>query len=97
MCVWIWRKASIFCCLSTVKNFNSLFTGINEMAVKYDMPILYSCHPRSRKHLEASGFMPDNLTIRQDPLGFQDDDSLQMNVFSVSSDFEMLSEKSSFC
>ena len=78
------------------KNFLSLFTAINKMAEKYDMPILYSCHPRSRKRLEASGFQLDPRVIRQEPLGFHDYNCLQMNAFAVVSDSGTLPEESSF-
>lgn len=82
--------------IDTEKNFNSLFTGINVMAEKYDMPILYSCHPRSRNRLEKSGFKLDNRVIRQEPLGFHDYNCLQMNAFCVVSDSGTLPEESSF-
>ena len=82
--------------IDTGKNFTSLFTAINEMAEKYDMPILYSCHPRSRKRLEASGFQLDRRVIRQEPLGFHDYNCLQMNAFAVVSDSGTLPEESSF-
>ena len=82
--------------IDTEKNFNSLFTAINAMAEKYDMPILYSCHPRSRKRLEASGFRLDKRVIRQEPLGFHDYNCLQMNAFAVVSDSGTLPEESSF-
>lgn len=78
------------------KNFLSLFTAINQMAVKYDMPILYSCHPRSRKRLEQSGFPLDSRVIRHEPLGFQDYNHLQINAFAVVSDSGTLPEESSF-
>lgn len=78
------------------KNFLSLFTAINEMAKRYDMPILYSCHPRSRKRLEASGFKLDKRVIAHEPLGFHDYNCLQMNAFSVVSDSGTLPEESSF-
>ena len=78
------------------KNFISLFTAINKMAEKYDMPILYSCHPRSRNRLEASGFQLDPRVIRQEPLGFHDYNCLQMNAFAVVSDSGTLPEESSF-
>ena len=78
------------------RNFTSLFTAINKMAEKYDMPILYSCHPRSRKHLEASGFQLDRRVIRHEPLGFHDYNSLQMHAFAVVSDSGTLPEESSF-
>lgn len=78
------------------ENFISLFTAINGMAEKYDMPILYSCHPRSRKRLEASGFPLDRRVIRHEPLGFHDYNSLQMHAFAVVSDSGTLPEESSF-
>ena len=82
--------------IDTEKNFLSLFTAINKIAEKYDMPILYSCHPRSRKRLEASGFELDKRVIRQEPLGFNDYNCLQMNAFAVVSDSGTLPEESSF-
>ena len=82
--------------IDTEKNFTSLFTAINEMAAKYDMPILYSCHPRSRKRLEASGFQLDSRVIQHEPLGFHDYNCLQMNAFAVVSDSGTLPEESSF-
>lgn len=82
--------------IDTEKNFTSLFTAINKMAEKYDMPILYSCHPRSKKRLEASGFVLDERVIRQEPLGFHDYNCLQMNAFAVVSDSGTLPEESSF-
>lgn len=82
--------------IDTEKNFVSLFTAINKMAEKYDMPILYSCHPRSRKRLEASRFQLDSRVIRQEPLGFHDYNCLQMNAFAVVSDSGTLPEESSF-
>ena len=82
--------------IDTEKNFLSLFTAINKMAQKYDMPILYSCHPRSRNRLDASGFQLDPRVIRQDPLGFHDYNCLQMNAFAVVSDSGTLPEESSF-
>ena len=82
--------------IDTEKNFVSLFTAINKMAQKYDMPILYSCHPRSRNRLEASGFQLDPRVIRQEPLGFHDYNCLQMNAFAVVSDSGTLPEESSF-
>ena len=82
--------------IDTEKNFTSLFTAINEMAEKYDMPILYSCHPRSRKRLEASGFKLDSRVIQHEPLGFHDYNCLQMNAFAVVSDSGTLPEESSF-
>ena len=78
------------------KNFISLFTAINQMAEKYDMPILYSCHPRSRKRLESSGFKLDSRVIRHEPLGFHDYNCLQMNSVCVVSDSGTLPEESSF-
>ena len=82
--------------IDTEKNFLSLFTAINKLAEKYDMPILYSCHPRSRKRLEASGFVLDKRVIRNEPLGFHDYNNLQMNAFCVVSDSGTLPEESSF-
>ena len=82
--------------IDTEKNFNSLFTAINKMAEKYDMPILYSCHPRSRNRLDASGFLLDKRVIRQEPMGFHDYNCLQMNAFAVVSDSGTLPEESSF-
>ena len=82
--------------IDTEKNFISLFTAINKMAEKYDMPILYSCHPRSRNRLETSGFQLDSRVIRQEPLGFHDYNCLQMNAFAVVSDSGTLPEESSF-
>ena len=82
--------------IDTEKNFTSLFTAINKMAEKYDMPILYSCHPRSRKRLEASGFVLDPRVIQHEPLGFHDYNCLQMNAFAVVSDSGTLPEESSF-
>lgn len=82
--------------IDTEKNFISLFTAINKMAEKYDMPILYSCHPRSRNRLEASGFQLDPRVIRQEPLGFHDYNCLQMNAFAVVSDSGTLPEESSY-
>ncbi|MBQ7660607.1 MAG: UDP-N-acetylglucosamine 2-epimerase (non-hydrolyzing) [Clostridia bacterium] len=82
--------------IDTEKNFTSLFSAINKMAEKYDMPILYSCHPRSRKRLEASGFQLDKRVIRHEPLGFHDYNCLQMNAFCVVSDSGTLPEESSF-
>jgi len=82
--------------IDTEKNFTSLFTAINQMAEKYDMPILYSCHPRSRKRLEQSGFKLDRRVIRHEPLGFHDYNCLQMNAFCVVSDSGTLPEESSF-
>lgn len=82
--------------IDTEKNFTSLFTAINQMAEKYDLPILYSCHPRSRKRLEESGFVLDPRVIRHEPLGFHDYNCLQMNAFCVVSDSGTLPEESSF-
>ncbi len=82
--------------IDTEKNFLSLFNAINKMAQKYDMPILYSCHPRSRKRLEASGFKLDPRVIQHEPLGFHDYNCLQMNAFCVVSDSGTLPEESSF-
>ena len=82
--------------IDTEKNFTSLFTAINQMAEKYDMPILYSCHPRSKKRLEASGFKLDSRVIQHEPLGFHDYNCLQMNAFAVVSDSGTLPEESSF-
>lgn len=82
--------------IDTERNFISLFTAINKMAEKYDMPILYSCHPRSRKRLEASGFELDPRVIQHEPLGFHDYNCLQMNAFAVVSDSGTLPEESSF-
>ena len=82
--------------IDTEKNFTSLFTAINRMAEKYDMPILYSCHPRSRKRLEESGFVLDERVIQHEPLGFHDYNCLQMNAFAVVSDSGTLPEESSF-
>ncbi len=82
--------------IDTEKNFLSLFTAINAMAEKYDMPILYSCHPRSRNRLDASGFVLDKRVMRQEPLGFHDYNCLQMNAFAVVSDSGTLPEESSF-
>ena len=82
--------------IDTEKNFLSLFTSINKMAEKYDMPILYSCHPRSKKRLEQSGFKLDKRVIQHEPLGFHDYNCLQMNAFCVVSDSGTLPEESSF-
>ena len=82
--------------IDTEKNFTSLFTAINQMAERYDMPILYSCHPRSRKRLEVSGFKLDRRVIQHEPLGFHDYNCLQMNAFAVVSDSGTLPEESSF-
>lgn len=82
--------------IDTEKNFNLLFNAINKMAKTYDMPILYSCHPRSRKRLEQSGFKLDPRVIQHEPLGFHDYNCLQMNAFAVVSDSGTLPEESSF-
>ena len=82
--------------IDTEKNFLSLFNAINAMAAKYDMPVLYSCHPRSRNRLTQSGFKLDPRVIQHDPLGFHDYNSLQMNAFAVVSDSGTLPEESSF-
>ena len=82
--------------IDTEENFTSLFTAINEMAKKYDMPILYSCHPRSKKRLEASGFRLDPRVRCHEPLGFHDYNCLQLNAFAVVSDSGTLPEESSF-
>ena len=82
--------------IDTEKNFLSLFGAINKIAEKYDMPILYSCHPRSKKRLEESGFCLDKRVIRHEPLGFHDYNNLQMNAFAVISDSGTLPEESSF-
>jgi len=82
--------------IDTEKNFTSLFTAINKMAEVYDMPILYSCHPRSRNRLQASGFELDKRVIQHEPLGFHDYNCLQMNAFAVVSDSGTLPEESSF-
>lgn len=82
--------------IDTEKNFTSLFTAINTMAEKYNMPILYSCHPRSRKRLESSGFELDRRVIAHEPLGFHDYNCLQMNAYAVVSDSGTLPEESSF-
>ena len=82
--------------IDTEKNFLSLFNAINKMAAKYDLPILYSCHPRSRKRLELSGFQLDKRVIQHEPLGFHDYNFLQMNAFAVVSDSGTLPEESSF-
>ena len=82
--------------IDTEKNFLSLFNAINKMAKKYDMPILYSCHPRSKKRLEQSGFELDSRVIQHEPLGFHDYNCLQMNAFAVVSDSGTLPEESSF-
>lgn len=82
--------------IDTEKNFLSLFRAVNAMAEKYDMPILYSCHPRSKKRLEATGFILDSRVIQHEPLGFHDYNCLQMNAFAVVSDSGTLPEESSF-
>ena len=82
--------------IDTEENFNSLFNAINKIAEKYDMPILYSCHPRSKKRLETSGFKLDSRVIQHEPLGFHDYNNLQMNAFVVVSDSGTLPEESSF-
>ena len=82
--------------IDTEKNFRSLFTAINRLAEKYEMPILYSCHPRSKKRLEESGFKLDSRVIQHEPLGFHDYNCLQMNAFAVVSDSGTLPEESSF-
>ena len=82
--------------IDTEKNFLSLFNAINKMAEKYDMPILYSCHPRSRKRLDATGYKLDERVIQHEPLGFHDYNCLQMNAFAVVSDSGTLPEESSF-
>ena len=82
--------------IDTEKNFRSLFTAVNAMAEKYDLPILYSCHPRSKKRLEASGFELDRRVVRHEPLGFHDYNCLQMNAFAVVSDSGTLPEEASF-
>ena len=82
--------------IDTERNFTSLFNAINALAAKYDMPILYSCHPRSRKRLETSGFKLDARVIRHEPLGFHDYNCLQINAFAVVSDSGTLPEESSF-
>ena len=82
--------------IDTEENFNSLFNAINKLAQKYDMPVLYSCHPRSKKKLEESGFQLDSRVIQHEPLGFHDYNNLQMNAFVVVSDSGTLPEESSF-
>lgn len=82
--------------IDTEKNFFSLFNGINKLAEKYDMPILYSCHPRSKKRLESSGFQLDSRVIQHEPLGFHDYNCLQMNAYAVVSDSGTLPEESSY-
>ncbi|MBS5037213.1 MAG: UDP-N-acetylglucosamine 2-epimerase, partial [Fusobacterium sp.] len=82
--------------IDTEKNFLSLFNAINTIAEKYDMPILYSCHPRSKKRIEQTGFKLDSRVIQHEPLGFHDYNCLQMNAFAVISDSGTLPEESSF-
>ena len=82
--------------IDTEENFTSLFTAVNKLAEKYDLPVLYSCHPRSRKRIEESGFKLDSRVIRQEPLGFHDYNKLQMSAFLVVSDSGTLPEESSF-
>ena len=82
--------------IDTEANFRSLFTAVNALAAKYDMPILYSCHPRSRKRLEATGFELDPRVRMHEPMGFHDYNCLQMNAFAVVSDSGTLPEESSF-
>ena len=82
--------------LDTEKNFLSLFNAINKMAEKYDMPVLYSCHPRSKKRLETSGFKLDSRVVMHEPLGFHDYNSLQMNAFAVVSDSGTMPEEAAF-
>lgn len=82
--------------IDTEKNFLSLFSAINKIAEQYDMPILYSCHPRSKKRLESSGFKLDSRVIQHEPLGFHDYNNLQMNAFAVISDSGTLPEESSY-
>ena len=82
--------------IDTEKNFLSLFNAINKLAEKYDMPILYSCHPRSRKRIESTGFKLDSRVIQHEPLGFHDYNCLQMNAFAVISDSGTLPEEASF-
>ena len=82
--------------IDTEKNFISLFTAVNKMAEKYDMPILYSCHPRSKKRLEESGFKLDRRVVMHEPLGFHDYNNLQMNAYTVVSDSGTLPEESSY-
>ena len=82
--------------IDTEKNFTNLFTAVNKMAETYDMPVLYSCHPRSKKRLEVSGFQLDSRVIQHEPLGFHDYNCLQMNAFAVVSDSGTLPEESSF-
>lgn len=82
--------------IDTEKNFISLFSAINKLAEKYDMPILYSCHPRSKKRIEESGFILDKRVIQHEPMGFHDYNNLQINAFAVVSDSGTLPEESSF-
>lgn len=82
--------------IDTDKNFNSLFKAVNKIAEKYDMPILYSCHPRSKNKIESTGFKLDSRVIQHEPLGFHDYNCLQMNAFAVISDSGTLPEESSF-
>ena len=82
--------------IDTERNFLSLFNAINKLAEKYDVPILYSCHPRSRKRLESSGFKLDTRVVQHEPLGFHDYNCLQMNAYAVVSDSGTLPEESSF-
>ena len=82
--------------IDTEKNFESLFTAVNALAEKYDMPILYSCHPRSKKRIESSGFKLDKRVVQHEPLGFFDYNCLQMNAFAVVSDSGTLPEESSY-
>ena len=82
--------------IDTDKNFNSLFNAVNKVAEKFDMPVLYSCHPRSKKRLETSGFVLDKRVVMHEPLGFHDYNCLQMNAFAVVSDSGTLPEESSF-
>ena len=82
--------------IDTEENFTSLFTAVNKLAEKYNMPVLYSCHPRSRKRLEESGFKLDDRVIQHEPLGFHDYNKLQMSAFLVVSDSGTLPEESSF-
>ena len=82
--------------IDTEENFRSLFTAVNEMARRYDLPVLYSCHPRSRKRLEESGFRLDERVVRHEPLGFHDYNCLQLHAFAVVSDSGTLPEESSF-
>lgn len=82
--------------IDTERNFLSLFTAVNKLAEKHDMPVLYSCHPRARKRLEKSGFQLDRRVIRHEPLGFHDYNCLQINAYAVASDSGTLPEESSF-